>query len=245
MKNQKGLSVDEVKRLADEFLAEYNGNIPVKIIVGSTQEALYGPEVTTEKIGKIEGAYHGGRAAISLAAANICDKSALRRTLRHELLGHYGLNTFKAAEKRALLDKVLETRQEPSLKDIWDRVDRNYANKSELIKAEEVFAFVAEQERNFGGRAWDGVLSTLQKVLRRAGLADQALTQTELRHEAQLIAGGIRNGTRQQQNSPKTDLDQFRIENNAVSQPHPIGQHFQRIDKPIFSRRPSSVDFEL
>lgn len=224
-----------VERLAKGFLAEYNGNIQVSILVKNLQEEIYGPNAGKEE--KWEGAYHGGMSIITLAAANIRDESALRRTLRHELLGHYGLNTFKPAEKLALLESVLETRQERSLKTVWERVDRDYSSIPELHKAEEVFAFVVEQERSPVGRAWDRVLNTLQKVLRRAGLSHAPLTQAELRDEARIIAQGIRNGTRQQQIFPKTDMDQFRI----ASDPAP--------EKPQLSKQPSrqrrsAADFE-
>lgn len=241
MKNHPGLSVKEAQRLAEEFLAEYNGNIAVEVFIRSTQEEFYGPEATAEKIGTIEGAYHGGRATISIAASNIRDKAALQRTMRHELLGHYGLNTFKPSEKRAILDSILETRQEPSLKTIWERVDRDYADRPELHKAEEVFAFVAEQERGPLGRAWDKVLSAFQKALRRAGLSDSPLTQTELRHEAHLVAEGIRNGSRQQQNFPKTDFDQFRIVSNVAEdlQSKPVLEKIQ-----VACRRRPAIDFE-
>ena len=237
MDKQIGMTVDKATRLANKFLAEYNGNIGVQLIVVARQEDKYGPANTAERFGIIKGAYHPERRAFVLVASNLGDEEDARRTIRHELLGHYGLNTFKPAEKRALLDSVLETRQEPSLKNIWARVDRNYADRPELYKAEEVFAFVAEQERSPIGRAWDRVLNTLQKVLRRTGLSHAPLTQAELRDEARIIAQGIRNGTRQQQIFPKTDMDQFRIESDPASdKPQPSQQSFR-------PRRPA-VDLE-
>ncbi|RBG59351.1 toxin, partial [Xanthomonas oryzae pv. oryzae] len=124
-----GLSVEEAQQAVDEFLAEYNGNIPVTAVVRATQEEIYGSEASREKLGyRIDGAYHPARRIFTLAASNMGDEGAVRRTLRHELLGHYGLNTFSPAEKRALLDRVLETRHEPSLSHIWKRVERDYAS---------------------------------------------------------------------------------------------------------------------
>ncbi len=50
-----------------------------------------------------------------------------------------------------LLTSVLETRgtKNKELAAIWNKVDENYKDKSDLIKSEEVFAFVAEDERTF------------------------------------------------------------------------------------------------
>lgn len=212
----RGLSVEEAQQAVDEFLAEYNGNIPVTAIVRATQEEIYGPEASREKLGyRIDGAYHPARRIFTLAASNMGDEGAVRRALRHELLGHYGLNTFSPTEKRALLDRVLETRHEPSLSHIWKRVECDYASLPDLYKAEEVFAFVAEEERSFVGRAWDGVRATLQRALRATGLSKGPLTLAELRDAARDIATGIRAGDRQQQTFPQTDTAQFRLDSET------------------------------
>lgn len=76
---------------------------------------------------------------------------------------------LKPAEKRRLLHDVLETEAEPSLNHVWHRVKRDYADKSPLHQAEEVFAFVAEEERSFFGRCWDKVRASFQKALRVSG----------------------------------------------------------------------------
>jgi hypothetical protein len=195
-KQHQGMSVEAVQIIVDEFLAEYNGHIPVTALIRQTQEELYGDAASREKIGyRIDGAYHPARHIITLAAANMGDKGAVQRTLRHELLGHYGLNTFKPHEKRALLDSVLDTRKEASLKPSWDRVDRDYAMLNDLQKAEEVFAFVAENRRYFIDRAWDKVCELFQKILRAMGLSDRKLTVAELHETARKVAQGIRNGS--------------------------------------------------
>ncbi|APO88782.1 zeta toxin family protein [Xanthomonas euvesicatoria pv. euvesicatoria] len=209
----RGLSVEEAQKAVDEFLAEYNGNIPVTAVVRATQEEIYGPQASREKLGyRIDGAYHPARRIFTLAASNMGDEGAVRRALRHELLGHYGLNTFSPTEKRALLDRVLETRHEPSLSHIWKRVERDYASLPDLHKAEEVFAFVAEEERSFLGRAWDGVRAALQRALRATGLSSRPLTLAELRDVARDIARGIRAGDREQQTFPQSDTAQFRLD---------------------------------
>ncbi len=210
---QQGLTVEEVQQAVNEFLTEYNGNIPVTAVVRLTQEEIYGHEASREKLGyRIDGAYHPARRIFTIAAANMGDKGAVRRTLRHELLGHYGLNTFSPDQKRAILDRVLETRHEPSLSHIWSSVERDYASHPDLQKAEEVFAFVAEEERSFVSRAWDKVRNAFQSALRATGLIKGPLTLVELREEARQIACGIRNGMRQQQTFPQHDNAQFRLD---------------------------------
>ncbi|MCR6679452.1 hypothetical protein NVV43_28785, partial [Escherichia marmotae] len=66
---------------------------------------------------------HNGRAyrgRVDVPLANMDDAADLVLTLRHEVLGHYGANTFKPAEKRALLDGLTAAREEPSLKPRWE-----------------------------------------------------------------------------------------------------------------------------
>ncbi|WP_368912125.1 hypothetical protein, partial [Taklimakanibacter deserti] len=57
-----GLSVEAVQKLVDDFLAEYNGNIPVTPVIQEKQEDIYGPRASREAIGfRIDGAYHPAR----------------------------------------------------------------------------------------------------------------------------------------------------------------------------------------
>ena len=232
----KGLSVKEAQAVVDRFLADYNGNIPLRNLVRANQEDIYGPQASREQIGiRIDGAYHPGSGLITIVASNMGDEGAIVRTLRHELLGHFGLNTFDPEEKRALLSRVLETRNESTLSHIWAYVDKNYADKSELFRAEEVFAFVAEDERTFLGRAWDRTRAALQQVLKATGLIDdKSLSIHELRVEALAIAKGIKSGERHQQTFPKDDQSQFRLE----AEEHQlifedIAQHALMLSKPV------------
>ncbi len=214
-----GLTVDRVKEIAEKFVKKYNGNVPLRIDVYEKQEDLYLGK-SWESIGfKIEGGYYPTRGIVVLFAANFHSEEAVARAIRHEVLGHYGLNTFKPDEKRDLLDRILETRQEPTLSHIWQRVDKNYAGQSELLKAEEVFAFVAEDERTFAEKGWDKVRASFQKALRASGLSDRPLTLPELREEARQVAKGIQLGQRQQHTFPASDDAQFRIQEANPMEP--------------------------
>ena len=61
-KQQHGLTVEAVQKLVDDFLAEYNGNIPVTPVIKEKQEDIYGPRASREAIGyRFDGAYHPAR----------------------------------------------------------------------------------------------------------------------------------------------------------------------------------------
>ena len=51
---------------------------------------------------------------------------------------------FAPAEKRALLDGVIASREEPTLKPLWDDINERYAGTSLDMRAEEVIALQSE-----------------------------------------------------------------------------------------------------
>ncbi|MCC4289098.1 LPD38 domain-containing protein [Vreelandella aquamarina] len=206
---EAGVSVSEAQRTVDAFMARYQGNVPLSVRVAATQEELYGPQATTANVGRLKGAYHPAKGVMTIVAGNARGVRDIQRTLRHEILGHYGLNTFAAGEKRVLLDRILETQDSPSLAPIWETVRRNYADAPLDIQAEEVFAHVAEIERTALGQAWDRVLAGLQRALRVTGLSRGPLRLSEIHDVARRIGEGIREGRRSQQIFPATDQEQF------------------------------------
>ncbi len=204
----KGMEIDQVQKVVDGFLKEYNGNIPLKFRIEKTQEELYGPEATVKNIGRIYGAYHPKEQQFVLAAANLRDKVDVRKTLRHEIIGHYGLNTLLPKDKELLLEKITSSRNEPSLKSAWSIIDSNYSHGSDNVKAEEIFAFIAENEPKGLESVYDQILSTLNKGLRKVGLTKQSISRSELRVLAKRIGNQIKAGEKQKV-FPKDDSSSF------------------------------------
>ncbi|SFI20957.1 hypothetical protein [Modicisalibacter xianhensis] len=52
------MSLAEVQRIADEFLAGYNGNDPLDLRVVNRQEDAYGPNATRARYGIVKGGCH-------------------------------------------------------------------------------------------------------------------------------------------------------------------------------------------
>ncbi len=204
----KGMEIDQVQKVVDGFLKEYNGNIPLKFRIEKTQEELYGPEATIKNIGRIYGAYHPKEQQFVLAAANLQDDGAIRKTLRHEIIGHYGLNVLEPKDKALLLEKITASRSVPSLKSAWENVDKNYTDAPKNVQAEEVFAFIAESEPKGLESLYDQILSTLNKGLRKVGLTKQSISRSELRVLAKRIGNQIKAGEKQKV-FPKDDSSSF------------------------------------
>lgn len=220
----KGMSVSAVQAVADKFLYDYNGNIPLTFRVVNKQEDAYGYAGRPEKIGVVEGVYHAGSGTVVLAAVNIYDEGQALTTIRHEVLGHYGLNTFDGVDKKALLKKIIESRDSPLLHGVWSQVDESYSDMSEMQRAEEVFAFIAEREHGKISGIWNDILAAVLAGLRHAGIVTSPITNAELTQLARQIAKGIRNGELQQKNFPKDDYSQFRREEDHRYSAPPTSQ---------------------
>lgn len=202
-----GLPVDNVKRIARDFMRQYRGNIPLEVKVGRTLEELYG--LNAGGLGAAKGAYHPKSRVLTLAADRLSSRADVESTIRHEALGHYGLNTLAPDDKRAVLDATLTSRNQRSLASVWAQVDALYADMPESVRAEEVFAELASRERGTLGEWWDRILALLARGLRNVGLLRGDTSKAELHDLARRIAEGIRSGHAQQQTFPENDQSQF------------------------------------
>ena len=105
---------------------------------------LYGTD------GLCGGAFHSAesksdRGFVTIAANNHKSKEAVQRTLQHEILGHYLINTYSPQAKREVIGRIMATQNEPSLEEQWRKVKFAYPDKSLSIQTEELFASIAER----------------------------------------------------------------------------------------------------
>ncbi|NJI09021.1 PLxRFG domain-containing protein [Aeromonas veronii] len=232
---QEGLSVDEASKVVDDFLKDYNGNIPVEPFIREKANEIYGPAIDEQGLGdKTKGAYHPGKSIVTVVSRNARDgvssdrgsnrersfsedqgrvgsrevgrsgaKADLITTLRHELLGHYGTDTFTPENKQRLLQKLIEAKNEKWIAPVWKQIvgDSVYGKKSDLHQAEEVFAHIAEKElppRTI--QAWNDIKTEFARLLRKAGLVKGPIKEHELDSLIKAVGKGIRNGERTKQN---------------------------------------------
>ncbi|MCX0443401.1 PLxRFG domain-containing protein [Aeromonas veronii] len=272
---RKGLSVEDAGKVVDDFLRDYNGNIPVEPFIREKASEIYGPSVEgTEFARTTKGAYHpsaglvtiisgnagGNGSSLLSSSASIRDipvrkpestgagvstgavgeqkgeqggsrggkssrehatgrvgkgeggareaqtgrvgaKEDLIKTLRHELLGHYGTDTFTPENKRSLLQKLIDAKQQPWLAKEWSAANKGYKHLDEMGKAEEVFASIAEKElppRTI--QTWNDIKTEFARLLRKAGLVKGPIKEHELDSLIRAVGKGIRNGDRTKQN---------------------------------------------
>jgi len=200
------ITVPEARALVIEFCRSYPVAAQLTYYLRDTTEELYGDR--GKGLDDVLGGYitgpglHPGRCDIPCGHAENAADFII--TLRHEVLGHFGLNTFTGDQKRALLAGISAARQEPFMRDLWTRVDARYVSKPESIKAEEVFALYCEgvkpdhhiNQQNVHER---GAGSFRETCIDRTRL----MRQGDLKNIALMVAQGLHDRTRTQQNFPE------------------------------------------
>lgn len=203
------LPVDDAKALVIEFCATYPVASTISYKLRETQEELYGPQATREAVGGILGAFRPGRRQADFATSNFRNEDEFKETLRHEVLGHFGINTFNPAEKRAVLDGIIEARNESGMSELWDEVAQLYPEADDSLKAEEVFAFACEAiEPLTRGNVIEGTRSFRETCIERS----RPMQIRDLINVTTMIAEGMRDRSRSQQNFPESDHAQFKRE---------------------------------
>ncbi|AAO59146.1 DNA primase [Pseudomonas syringae pv. tomato] len=213
------LTIDHAKKLVIEFCATYPVASTISYKIRETQEELYGPQATREAAGIILGSFRPGRGRAEFAISNFRDEDHFRRTLRHEILGHYGINTFNPAEKRAVLEGVIQSRNDPGMAALWAEVARIYPQLTDSMKAEEVFAFACERIVSpIRGNVAEGARSFRETCIERT----RAMQVSDLINLTTMVAEGLHDRSRSQQNFPASDNAQFKIETAPRTSEYPV-----------------------
>ncbi|OCH69558.1 hypothetical protein A6E00_08575 [Vibrio diabolicus] len=235
---EKTVTIDELREAVTIVFHECEGNLPIKFKVRENAEELYGYETVKNypRLKNAQGAYlpngdHRGRDRgqnyIYLQSSTIfynerrCgegEKSPKRNqgviaalpVVRHEVLGHYALNTCSAEQKKNILETIIKHKQEPDLKRVWDNLGEAYIAQPMMTQAEEVFCFVAENK------------STLDVNF---DLSSQPFTLKHVEQIAARIAEGIRLGERTQQIFPANNQAQF-YQQESRQKPLDLTQHY-------------------
>ncbi|EGU31299.1 zeta toxin family protein [Vibrio ichthyoenteri ATCC 700023] len=208
----KSVTLDEMREAVIFVYNECGRNLPLEFKIRETPEEIFGYERVADnpEAYQFEGAYFPRRGLVVFTCANVLypcgsqeghgensERQGYTKALevvRHEVLGHYALNTCSDEKKLNILSKIIECKNEPSLKSTWAYVEKHYSGKSQLIQAEEVFAFIAESK---------------PKLIQSFELSKLPFTFEHVEQISARITEGIQLGERSQQIFPKTDAGQF------------------------------------
>jgi hypothetical protein len=205
------VTLAEAKVITADFAREYRGALNLAYQFRDTAQELYGPRASglpqdarggyVCRDTTVAGRVYPGRVDVILQRAK--DGNDLRDTLRHEVLGHYGSNTFSPTDKRALLDGITAASNEPTLKPLWDVVNANYAGRSASVRAEEVFALRCETIHPGQHKAIDQVQQRGQQSFTETCINRvRPMSRADLDNIAFMVAQGIHDRSRVQQTFP-------------------------------------------
>ncbi|MCG6220790.1 hypothetical protein, partial [Vibrio diabolicus] len=121
----------------------------------------------------------------------------MREILRHEVLAHYGLaNVLGGGEYTKLISRVIQSKHDPSMKEVWDWVSTHYADEGIGVQAEEIVANLAELERSTWRRGWERVVAWVTQALRAVGFVPDGITAVEIRSMIEALGNKLEGGSR-------------------------------------------------
>lgn len=215
------VDINLAAQLTGKFMQEHPALTDVKVRLAEKQEQIYGKENTVERVGEIRGGYYPRSNIAAFATSSIRNAEVFGKTLRHELYGHFGINTFSREQKRAILDRLVDSENEPSLKKIWDDRKKDYSEASKSMQAEEVFATISERVTNDKQKANNAALSWEEAIKNKS----RPLNLDDVVNIAEMVASGLRDNTRQRVIIPESDNAQF--SKKALSQNEIKARDFQ------------------
>jgi hypothetical protein len=180
----KHLTRKEAELVSHGWFKQYQGASGINVQIHATQAELEGALGLNAKEGLIRrAAFDDGTGSLHVAADTISDPKRMREILRHEVLAHYGLaNVLGDGEYTKLMSRLIQSKKDPSMKEVWDWVDTHYADEDIGTKAEEVVAHLAELEQSAWRRGWDSVVAWVTRALRAVGFVPEGITAAETRN---------------------------------------------------------------
>lgn len=197
------IKASDLQAEVDDFIQSLPGidryGLSIKILERPDQ-AFVKEAVAKSGAESASGAYLAEAKTMYLFNANINDKAKARRVLRHEILGHHGLNLFSVADKKAIFQAVTATRKNPAFKKDWEQVDSLYTELSDEQKAEEIIASIAEEQPGLAKRFLDAVVNKVIEILKKIGFIKKGeiIARSQLRGLVTAMADGISRGVPQQ-----------------------------------------------
>ena len=202
-KSGKGMTKPEAELAAKEWLRQFKTDIGVKVVRNQAEfnqmlEDMGQSAVNADEVANA--AYIPESKTLLLNASAIQNPARLRQLMRHEILGHHGLEYVigKGAVNDIL--QILKNGYNTSkaIRDAVDTVAANYADADVKTKIKEAFAHYAENrpvDKGAIGRLWDRVVDLVKSALVKAGFIKPNEAEQQLDSLLKTIAEQMRNGT--------------------------------------------------
>lgn len=168
-------------------------------LYGKPANIMAGYSSYPEKSSKFQG-------RVSITASKFHEKQDLYMAINHEVLGHYGLNTFSPRDKKLLLDTIIANKDQDDFKLQWKEIEAHYGDKNIYEQAEEIFAIATEDIYPYTYPKLEQINEKGTQAFDDVCYFKQPLTQERLFAITDMVALGIRENTRQQQTFAENDI---------------------------------------
>ena len=119
--------------------------------------------------------------------------SDFRASLRHEIIGHFGMDTLHPDDKAAIFEKIENSRNNRHIQPIYDAALKNYGKYGKDVVLDEIIAGLAETKTGYPRMLWTRIKSLVIKGLRRVGLITSEITKTELQDLVRVLRARVKN----------------------------------------------------
>jgi hypothetical protein len=191
--SSRGITPERARESVRKFRAAYHGpaNLQVRIYAKQSDHAparLAG--------GRIKGGFDERTGSVLLFADNLSSDLEAYETLRHEILGHYGLRLLKPETRERILMAILASENvNPFVRRIFKEVRKSYSGETnQMVIAEEVFSRIAERQPGKAELWWSKIVQMVAQALREVGLLKGIVSVSELRLLVEDIGAAIQAG---------------------------------------------------
>lgn len=199
----QGMKVAETRLAANEWLRQFKTDVQVKVAKDQAEfdqlltELGQDNELSADEVANA--AYLPESKTLLLNASAIQNPARLRQLMRHEILGHHGLEYVigKGAVNDIL--QILKNGYATSkaIRDAVDTVAANYADADADTQIKEAFAHYAENrpvDKGALGRLWDRVVAAVKSALVKVGFMRANEAEQQLDSILKTIAENMRQG---------------------------------------------------
>lgn len=201
------LTKEECEEVVALYLERHNITDKLDFIIAENSIALYGkPMIHWAGYFSCSQDKEPKHGRIEIFSEKFSSQNELYMALNHEVLGHYGLNTFDPKDKKQLLDAIIEAKDSNDFREMWEDIEIFYGQKNIYERAEEVYARTCEDI--FPVNYPDKYQARLkgETALNEIFNGQASLTFDHLLAITDMVATDIRDGSRQQKTFLEDDI---------------------------------------
>ncbi|MCP5160763.1 MAG: hypothetical protein H7A00_03730 [Hahellaceae bacterium] len=180
--DKRGVTEHEVNQAIEKFKQDYPSAEKLDFLQFETKYDAWGDKAPEGRVSETilsarkvrSGVAAIGRDTVVIIRDAHDDMPDITKTLRHEVLAHYGLGTLHSiSQQKYILESInasrpTQRRQDTPLTPLdraWKYVLDTYADEPELVQAEELLAYITESRPSFIARTAGDFITWLVKLL--------------------------------------------------------------------------------